>query len=195
MTHSRTSLLVPDEEIVRRVQRGDTKSFGILFERHYLRLERLLRQMGFRGGDLEDLLAETFTRAFTRIASFNPDEGSRYVSYLCAIARNLGADHLRRHGRIPPTSLLADAADQADRGAGPEEMALRREEIDTIRRAFQRLNASDREIIILSYDQELNCREIMAIMGKPSISAVTTHLYKAMKRLRELVRSVEPTRP
>ena len=56
---------------------------------------------------------------------------------------------------------------------------------------MEQLSSSDREIIILSYDRELSCREIMAIMGKPSVTSVTTHLYKAMKRLRGLVAAGE----
>jgi DNA-directed RNA polymerase specialized sigma24 family protein len=77
------------------------------------------------------------------------------------------------------------------RAASPSDMVVRADEVRRIRAAIQRLNPSDREIITLSYDRELSCREIMVVMGKPSITSVTTHLYKAMKRLRELVRLSE----
>ena len=53
--------------------------------------------------------------------------------------------------------------------------------------SLAQLNASDREILTLAYDRELSCREIQAITGKPSISAVTTHVYKAMRKLRSHV--------
>jgi DNA-directed RNA polymerase specialized sigma24 family protein len=49
------------------------------------------------------------------------------------------------------------------------------------------LAPSDREIIALSYERDLSCKEIMEVMQKPSVTAVTTHLYKAMKKLRALV--------
>ena len=76
-------------------------------------------------------------------------------------------------------------------GALPADVVVRSDEVRRIREAIQRLNPSDREIITLSYDRELSCREIMEVMGKPSITSVTTHLYQAMKRLRELVRLSE----
>jgi RNA polymerase sigma-70 factor (ECF subfamily) len=177
-----------DEEIVRRVQQGDGKLFSVIFERHYSRLERFVRHLGVPEGDLEDLLGETFARAFSRIRSFDPDSGSRYVSYLYAIARNLATDRLREKGRMPEVTLLEEAWQEPDtRIEAPIERVLRQEEMSRIRAALERLSPSDREIITLSYDRELSCREIMQIMGKPSITSVTTHLYKAMKRLRELV--------
>lgn len=184
-----------DEEIIRRVQQGDAKLFSVIFERYYARIERFLRTLGLPPGELEDVLAETFERAFSRVQSFRPDSGSRYVSYLYAIARNLATDRLRERGRLPEMKLLEDVWHEPDPDALPPiELVLRQEEVALIRSALQRLSPSDREIITLSYDRELSCREIMQVMGKPSITSVTTHLYKAMKRLRELVRAVEPTR-
>jgi RNA polymerase sigma-70 factor (ECF subfamily) len=177
-----------DEEIVRRVQQGDGKLFSLIFERHYGRLERFVRHLGVPESDLEDVLGETFARAFSRVRSFDADSGSRYVSYLYAIARNLATDRLREKGRAPEITLLEEAWQEPDtRLEPPIETVMRQEEVGRIRAALARLSASDREIITLSYDRELSCREIMEIMGKPSITSVTTHLYKAMKRLREMV--------
>jgi RNA polymerase sigma-70 factor (ECF subfamily) len=184
----------PDEEIVRRVQGGEGRLFAVIFERHYGRLERFCRHLGVPEGELEDVLGEAFTRAYARIGSFRPDSGSRYVSYLYSIARNLVTDRLRERGRTPEMLLLDDAWGEPDLdGESPLDRVLRQEEVGRIRAALARLGASDREIITLSYDRELSCREIMQIMGKPSVTSVTTHLYKAMKRLRELVLAAEPT--
>ncbi|HEU4754501.1 MAG TPA: sigma-70 family RNA polymerase sigma factor [Armatimonadota bacterium] len=183
---------VSDEEIVRRVQRGEGKLFAVIFERHYARLERFCRHLGVPEADLEDVLGEAFVRAFSRVHSFDPDNGTRYVSYLYAIARNLATDRMRQRGRMPEMLLLDEAWSEPDvDGESPVERVLHQEEIGRIRAALGRLSPSDREIITLSYDRELSCREIMEIMGKPSITSVTTHLYKAMKRLRELVLRAE----
>jgi RNA polymerase sigma-70 factor (ECF subfamily) len=181
-----------DEEIIRRVQLGEGKLFSVVFERHYTRLEQFLRHLGVPDADLEDVLADTFARAFERVRSFNVNGGSRYLSYLYAIARNQAIDRVRERGRTPELVLLEDLWQEPDRQAeAPEQAVLRQTDVERIRLAMQRLSASDREIITLSYDRELSCREIMEVMGKPSITSVTTHLYKAMKRLRELVLAAE----
>jgi RNA polymerase sigma-70 factor, ECF subfamily len=184
---------VPDEEVIRRVQHGESALFTLIFDRHYERLARFVRHLGVPETEREDVLAEAFSRAYARVASFDPDSGSRYISYLYSIARNLVTDRLRERSRTPEIKLLEDFWQEPDPNVPePLERVLRQEEIAHIREAMQRLSPSDREIITLSYDRELSCREIMEIMGKPSITSVTTHLYKAMKRLRELVLATPP---
>lgn len=185
----------PDHELVSRAQAGDADAFSRLFDRHYLRLARFVRQFGLEPSDVEDVLSETFLRAFGKIAAFDLESGTRYVSYLYAIARNLVTDRLRRRGRMPEMADIEAADREPDlRYPGPEECALLRDDVARIRAAMEALPSSDREIISLSYDRELSCREIQKIMGKPSVSAVTTHLSKAMKRLRQLLAQTESTR-
>lgn len=188
MRDEAASEIAEDEALVARIQRGETGLFAILFRRHYSRMERFFWHLGVRDDDLSDLLAELFGRAYSRIAGFKVESGTRYVSYLYAIARNLATDRARERGRQPEFVPLDEAWDEPDRSApGPVQTVLWREEVAEIRRALDRLSPSDREIILLSYDRELSCREIQQIMQKPSVSAVTTHLSKAMKRLRQAV--------
>src|SRR5207249_10248624 len=73
----------------------------------------------------------------------------------------------------------------------PMASLLRREQIERIRTAISMLSNSDQEIIDLSYELDHSCKEIMEVMQKTSVTAVTTHLYKAMKKLRTLVLSDE----
>ena len=75
--------------------------------------------------------------------------------------------------------------------ASPLVTLLKREQSNRIRAALAMLAPADQEIIALSYERGLSSKEIMAIMHKPSVTAVTTHLHKAMKRLRSLVLSFE----
>jgi RNA polymerase sigma-70 factor (ECF subfamily) len=185
--------MLSDEEVVARVQQGQAELFEIIFDRHYARIARYVRGLGLPEADQEDLVAETFTRAFARVRSFDAANGTRYLSYLYAIARNLYTDRIREKRRAPEMTFLEDAGvaeipDESDRGA-PLTALLQREQLDRIRAALHMLRPCDREIIALSYERDLSSKEIMEIMHKPSVTAVTTHLYKAMKRLRSLVRS------
>jgi RNA polymerase sigma-70 factor, ECF subfamily len=185
-----------DEEIIRRVQQGEVTPFTILFDRYYHRLERFVRHLGVPEADLDDVLSETFIRAFSRAHSFDPNHGARYVSYLYTIARNLSTDRLRERGRTPEMLLIDDLWSEPDPQAPmPEQTLLHRADVELIRKAMCYLSPSDREIITLSYDREMTCREIMEVMKKPSVTAVTTHLYKAMKRLRELVHNSDTNEP
>jgi RNA polymerase sigma-70 factor (ECF subfamily) len=178
-----------DEELVRRVQRGETELFAVIFERHQAQLARFLRQVGVSAADVEDLLGETFCRALDKIDYFDSRSGNRYLSYLYSIARNLATDRARYLSRVTSLEELEESWGPSD---GRREETLvdeiyQREQIALVRRAMERLSPTDREIVVLAYDRELTSREIMEITGKPSVTAVTTHIYKAMKKLREHV--------
>jgi RNA polymerase sigma-70 factor (ECF subfamily) len=187
--------MLTDEEVVSRVQAGEIQLFEIIFDRHFERMERYIRGLGLPDADLEDVVAETFTRAFARIRSFDAASGTRYVSYLYAIARNLSTDRLREKLRAPEVTFLEDVRvvetpDEREQGA-PLATLLKQEQVERVRTAIGMLSPSDQEIIALSYERDLSCKEIMEVMQKPSVTAVTTHLYKAMKKLRALVLSDE----
>jgi RNA polymerase sigma-70 factor (ECF subfamily) len=184
-----------DEAVIRRVQRGERELFTLIFDRHHQRLLRFLRGLGVPEEDAEDLLAETFCRALARVELFDPNAGSRYLSYLYSIARNLAADHFHHRPPLEREDLDEETPDGAepleDRVVGE---ICRLEQAALMREAMSLLNPNDREIILLAYDREMSSREIMESMGKPSITAVTTHLYKAMKRLRTRVERLESRR-
>jgi RNA polymerase sigma-70 factor, ECF subfamily len=189
----RNNGMLTDEEVVARVQAGEGELFEHIFHRHYGRIERYVRGLGLPDADQEDVVVETFLRAFAGIHSFDAANGTRYVSYLYAIARNLGTDRMREKRRAPEATFLEDIEvaripDESEQ-ASPLAALLKREQIDRIRAALALLSPSDQEIIALSYERDLSSKEIMEVMQKPSVTAVTTHLYKAMKKLRALVRS------
>lgn len=178
-----------DEDLVRQVQGGDAEAFALVYRRHNRRIARFLRTVGVPEADVEDMLGETFCRALDKIDQFNPDRGKRYLSYLYSIARNLAVDRVRYRPRILSLEDLQEGWDSPDGGAEDPvvEEICRLEQVATIRRAMERLSTADREILVLAYDRELSSREIMEVTGKPSITSVTTHVYKAMKKLRECV--------
>src|SRR5207245_1304107 len=125
---------------VARVQTGQTEIFALIFDRHYARIERYAHGLGLPDADQEDLVAETFTRAFARVRSFDAASGTRYLSYLYAIARNLCTDRLREKRRAPEMTFLEDAdlaeiPDESEQGA-PLAMLLQREQFDRIRAAL-----------------------------------------------------------
>jgi len=189
----RNNGMLTDEEVVARVQAGEGELFEQIFHRHYGRIERYVRGLGLSDADLEDVVAETFLRAFAGIRSFDAASGTRYVSYLYAIARNLCTDRMREKKRALEVVFLEDIEvaqipDESEQAA-PLAALLKREQIDRIRAALALLSPSDQEIIALSYERDLSSKEIMEVMQKPSVTAVTTHLYKAMKKLRALVLS------
>jgi len=71
------------------------------------------------------------------------------------------------------------------------EKILQEEKVDRVRAAMDNLPLSDREILTLAYQQNLSLKEIARVTGKPSVSAVTSHLHRAVSKLRTLIRADE----
>jgi DNA-directed RNA polymerase specialized sigma24 family protein len=53
--------------------------------------------------------------------------------------------------------------------------------------ALECLSAEDRKIIHLAFERDLSRRDIVTIMGKPSVTAVTSHLRRAMQKLKFII--------
>src|SRR5579872_63169 len=66
------------------------------------RVYAFIRGRGFDGDDADDLTQETLMRAYQHLNGFR---GSSLSTWLCAIARNLTIDHLRRRRRLATVAL------------------------------------------------------------------------------------------
>src|SRR5918997_4192939 len=83
-----------DNELVARTLDGDVRSYEELMRRYERLVGRVLYPYARREISVEDLVQETFLRAYDRLETFNPDY--RFKTWLLAIANNLGVDTLRR---------------------------------------------------------------------------------------------------
>src|SRR3712207_8882581 len=101
-----------DALVVAAARAGDQAAFGGLFERHRRELQVHCYRMLGSFEDSEDLVQETFLRAWRSRASFRPDGRSSFRAWLYRIATNACLDVLRsRPRRITPPEVTGPAAD------------------------------------------------------------------------------------
>jgi RNA polymerase sigma-70 factor (ECF subfamily) len=182
-------MIQTDEEILRRVHSGDREAFLLLFDRYYSRVESYARRQMQNPEAARDIASETFLRAYRTVDGFRIGQIS-YVGYLFLICRRLMLTELSRHGGIVCRSL-DDSADEVetipDGSALPVEMLLSAERGEMLKEALARLPATDREIIHLAFERDLSRRDIAELLSKPSVSAVTSHLHRAMQKLKGII--------
>ncbi len=182
-----------DEDIIGRVQRGNRELFHVIFERHYDRIAAYVRRSLSDAEEAQDVAAEVFVRAYQCVDGFDLSAGSRYLTYLYTIAHNLLADRWRKQQEVNGSmgqwvNEEGEApAEPADDAPSPLEQMLRREMIERVRQGIAKLPPDHQQIIHLAFDRDLTAADIMQIMGKPSITAVTSHLHRAMKRLKSVL--------
>lgn len=174
-----------DQELMRRVQAGDTVAFGRLMEEWELPVKRLLARLVQNAAEAEDLAQETFVRVWRQRARYRLDAPFR--PWLFAIALNLGRNRLRWWRRRPQLSL--DAWTEAGGEVRAEEAAApatleRLERVEAVRAAIAALPVGLREVIVLFQYEELSQREIAFVTGM-SEKAVESRLFRARVRLRD----------
>ncbi|PIX44914.1 MAG: hypothetical protein COZ56_03245, partial [Armatimonadetes bacterium CG_4_8_14_3_um_filter_58_9] len=176
-----------DENIIERVQRGNRELFHVLFERHYDRIAAYIRRSLGDAEEARDAVAEVFVRAYQGVDGFELSAGTRYLTYLYTIAHNLLTDRWRRQGDTRDTEDSAQTEEIADGARLPLEQMLRREMIERVRQSVAKLPPDHQQIIHLAFDRDLSSGDIMQIMNKSSITAVTSHLHRTMKRLKTVL--------
>src|SRR5947208_2453581 len=81
-------------DIVNGARRGDAAAFALLVQHYQTAVFNLAYRMLGNEADAEDAAQETFLRAYTHMASYEP--GRKFASWLLGIAANYCIDRLRR---------------------------------------------------------------------------------------------------
>jgi RNA polymerase sigma-70 factor (ECF subfamily) len=180
----------------------DETTFSALFERHRRELRAHCYRMVGSFEDSEDLVQETFARAWRARERFRREGRWSFRAWLYRIATNACLDHLARCGpRVLPVDV-ASAADPEgevpriaadvrwlepypDRLVDPHEAAVARETLEIgFVAAIQHLPPRQRAVLILRDVAGFSARETAKLLGT-SVPAVNSGLQRARDRLRE----------
>jgi len=172
---------VSDADLVRAYQGGDEGGATALVGRHAPGVARFLAATGADPGELDDLLQETFIRAFRSLATWRDETAFR--SWLLSIACNLARDdHRRRRRRIVVTLEETDLVVQS----GPAEQFDATEAERRMQSGLGTLPRLQREVFLLRAQQGMDYSEIAQTLDTTPGSA-RVHYHHAVKRLKELM--------
>lgn len=167
-----------DEELVARALDGDTRSYEELVRRYERLVARILYPYARREISVEDLVQETFLRAYDRLETYNPDY--RFKTWLLAIANNLGVDTLRRRRE----TVEFNPEVHASTTRGPDADAVDAERARGVREAVMELPETYAVPLILRYSEDLSYAEMAEVLGI-SVAAVKSRLFRARQMLGE----------
>lgn len=178
-----------EDNLIAAARSGDVEAFGALFERHKNAVYSfVLRSVG-RREDAEDIVAETFRRAWTAISRFKGR--SSLLTWLCRIAVNICIDHARSNkARVELATDIELDADELrpwrTSGVDVESEAVNR---CRVRAALAQLPMSHRMLVILCDVHGLTCSEAAKVVGC-SVMSVRTRLFRARRKLRTVLADV-----
>ncbi|HLG12411.1 MAG TPA: sigma-70 family RNA polymerase sigma factor [Dehalococcoidia bacterium] len=173
-----------DEErrLVERATARDQGAFAQLYDQHVVRVYRHIYYMVSDAREAEDLTAQTFLKAWEAIDRYK-ERGAPFVAWLLRISHNLTISYLRSRR---DHSELDEGFVDSKRGGNPEESLEQATDERSVREAVLRLRDEQRQVIMLRFVEELDYREVAAMIGK-SVPAVRVIQHRALGNLRKLM--------
>ena len=171
-----------DAELVRLAQTGDERAFEALVVKYQRRIARHVARYVTRAADVEDVVQDTFIRAYRGLPSFRGD--SAFYSWLYRIATNVALNAVKR---TPALLLLGDDAPEERPDAfqpgvsdneNPERRLMASQIADAVERAVSRLRPDLAEPLMLYEVEGKTYAEIAGMLGIP-IGTVRTRIFRA----------------
>src|ERR1044071_1859891 len=100
-----TSAPPDDARLVKSVLAGDESAFEELFNRHRRRVSLIASRFFRRREQIEEVIQESFTKAYLALPDFSNERESSFASWLARISFNTCYDELRRQKRRPESVM------------------------------------------------------------------------------------------
>lgn len=168
-----------DLALVERWRKGDSRAATLLVERHAEALARYAASQG-EWEDVEELVQDTFVRAFGSLDQFRGESALR--TWLFTIARRLILDR-RRAGRRARMMVPADEG-SVTTDVTPLDMVIADETGERVRAAVERLTPTQREVFALRVSEGMSYTDIARVVGTTE-GAARVHYHHAMRAVKE----------
>lgn len=177
-----------DYELVLRVQQGDKLAYNLLVSKYHRRLGRLLTRLLRNQEDIEDVIQESFIKAYRAIGNFRGE--SAFYTWIYRIAINTAKNLLVTQSRRPSTVQEQTDNDNEtfeDNSAlsnidTPESLLQTRQIGEAVNQAMAALPDDLRDAIVMREIDGLSYEEIAAAMGCP-IGTVRSRIFRAREAI------------
>ena len=173
---------------IEKAKKGDQAAFTFLLDFYWNEVYGFMLKRTENETNAEDITIETFSKAFDKIASYNPE--FQFNTWLIAIAKNVHIDLLRKK----KSSLFIEITDDEDRQAyniadttpSAEDELITEQNLSRLLQFIKELKPHYQEVIQLRYFQEMSYQEIANKIDEP-LSNVKIKLLRAKKLLAEII--------
>jgi RNA polymerase sigma-70 factor (ECF subfamily) len=175
---------------IEKAKQGDQVAFTFLLNHYWNEVYGFMLKRTENETTAEDITIETFSKAFDKIVTYNPE--FQFNTWLIAIAKNVHIDLLRKK----KASLFIEITDEenqqayniADTTPSAEDKLITEQNLSLLLQYIKELKPHYQEVIQLRYFQELSYQEIATKIDEP-LSNVKVKLLRAKKLLAEIIRN------
>ena len=181
--------------VLARARQGDSDAFRVLVERHSQSVFRLAFRMIGNEQDAEDVVQESFLRAYRQLGRF--ESRANFGTWLYRIAANCAVDLMRakqaRHDQSRAESLDdVDATPLASDGHSPHRLAESSEISARVRAAMRALTPIERAAFTLRHWEGRSIEEISNTLGLGT-SAAKHSVFRAVRKMRDALAPLRST--
>jgi len=170
------------EQLAWRTQQGNRAAFAELIDRYNTRLLLFLSHKMNNRHDAEDLVQDTFARAYKNIHLYN--ERWQFSTWLFTIARRLASSHYRRIRKISVEDR--PAAPSLD----PAQLVSAQEGRQNLWALARQLPESQFRALWLKYSEDMSIKQIAGVLGKSQVAAKVL-LYRARVNLAQRLETAD----
>lgn len=182
--------------LIQRALRGDETAYQELMGKFYQRIYALIYQIIKNREETEDLVQETFMKAFRALPDFDPQYA--FSTWLYKIAYNNCIDTIRKR-KLRMVSLDYPLREDEDQGPlsseidneefSPEETLLFSEKQKQIQEAIEKLPKIYQEVIVLRHQEELSYEQISEMLHLP-VGTVKARIFRAREMLKKTLKEL-----
>lgn len=178
-----------DRELVEQARAGNSQAFGLLVRRHQKRIFRLAFHLVRSGAEAEDVMQETFVRAYQALDRF--DGRSEPFTWLYRIAVNLSLNAIRARKPTKDATPSDDPRVEAllletrpSHGSDPDQASQQRQLAGALCDGIDKLSETLRTTLILVAVDGLGHDEAAKALGVPE-GTVAWRVHEARRKLRD----------
>jgi RNA polymerase sigma-70 factor (ECF subfamily) len=183
---------VDDAAAVARARGGDEEAFRLLVDRHSRGIYRLAFRMTGRPEDAEDVVQETFVRAYRQLSRF--ESRSNFGTWLYRIGFNCSIDYMRSRPRRE-TAEPVEALERLSGADGPDadDLVFAGEIGARVREALQELSPQERAAFLMRHYHGCSIEEICRALDLKS-NAAKHSIFRAVTKMRVALRPLLESR-
>ena len=182
---------LPDTDLVKLAIEQNQAAYIVLYTRYNAGVRSHISRYVAQKEDIEDICLESFQKAFSQIASYNPEY--KFSTWLYRIARNTAFDYLNKHDReknnMPTTSINEDIAELKELPAAmhnPEEDIINQQEYDKWLTNIEKLKDDYKVVAKMNLIDNFGYKEIADALDMP-INTVKTKIRRAKAQLLKMM--------
>ncbi len=180
-----------DMELIHLALEQNQMAYIVLFSRYNIGVRSHISKYVSQNEDIEDIMLESFQKAFSQMAMYNPEY--KFSTWLFRIARNTALDHIGRKDReknnLPTTSISEQLSELNEIPApvhNPEEDIIKQQEYDKWIANIDKLKDDYRTVAKMNLIDNFGYKEIADALDLP-INTVKTRIRRAKEQLLKMM--------